>query len=292
MTLAFARYIAPAERYPQAWRLFLGLLLILAIYALGIAQLVFFATLFTGMDTGTFMSMLAAPKTPATTFFVLATFVPLLVGVFTAVAVLHGRSPATLFGPPAKVMREAGIAFSVMAVVLAAAGTLSFLSEGQIPNLPFRSWIVLLPLALLAFVIQTGTEEIVFRGYLQQQLAARYKSRIIWMLAPSLIFGMVHFSPAYPLPTALYAVGAATLFGLLAADLTTQAGSIGPAWGMHLANNVFAALILAPQDTIEGLALFVRPYSMTDEVVSLSTVVTHGIVLTLTWLVIRRLIRR
>ncbi|MEL7345400.1 MAG: CPBP family intramembrane glutamic endopeptidase, partial [Pseudomonadota bacterium] len=131
-----------------------------------------------------------------------------------------------------------------------------------------------------------------FRGYLQQQLAARYKSRIIWMLAPSLIFGLVHFSPTFPLTTALYAVGAATAFGLIAADLTVQSGSIGPAWGMHFANNCFAALILAPRDTIEGLSLFLTPYSMADEVIAPATVIVHATVLIVTWWVIRRLIRR
>ncbi|MEL7345073.1 MAG: hypothetical protein AAFN59_09475 [Pseudomonadota bacterium] len=108
--LAFSRFIAPAQQTPAAWRLLLGFLLILAIYALGIAQLVFGAVLVTGMDSASFMASIQIPKTPATTYFVLATFIPLLIGVFTAAAVLHGRGPATLIGPAAKTVRHFGIA--------------------------------------------------------------------------------------------------------------------------------------------------------------------------------------
>ena len=291
--LAFSRFILPAERAPQAWKLLLGIVLILVIYALGIAQLVFGAVLITGTSADVFMSMIQVPKTPGTTYFVLATFIPLLIGIFTAAAVIHGRGPMSLICPPGKTLRHFGVAFGVMAVVLAVAGTASFLTAETIPNLSFPTWAMLLPLSLLGFLIQTGTEEILFRGYMQQQLAARYKSRVIWLLGPSLIFGLMHFSPTLPLPTVLYAIGAATLFGLIAADLTAQSGSIGPAWGMHFANNCFAALILAPRDTIEGLALFLTPYSMIDESsLSVGTVVVHATVLLSTWWVIRRLIRR
>ncbi len=47
-----------------------------------------------------------------------------------------------------------------------------------------------------ACLIQTGAEELVFRGYLQQQLAARFASPLIWMVLPALIFGAVHYDPA------------------------------------------------------------------------------------------------
>jgi DNA-directed RNA polymerase subunit RPC12/RpoP len=43
-------------------------------------------------------------------------------------------------------------------------------------------------------LIQTGAEEVLFRGYLQQQLAARFASPIAWMVLPSAIFAL----PALP----------------------------------------------------------------------------------------------
>ena len=109
--LAFSRFILPAERAPQAWKLLLGIVLILVIYALGIAQLVFGAVLITGTSADVFMSMIQVPKTPGTTYFVLATFIPLLIGIFTAAAVIHGRGPMSLIGPPGKTLRHFGVAF-------------------------------------------------------------------------------------------------------------------------------------------------------------------------------------
>lgn len=290
--LAFARFIAPARRYPQAWRLLLGLVLTAVVYALGVAQLILLALLVTGGEFQVFLTTLTTPKTPGNVLFLLSTFLPMMIGVFTAAAVLHNRGPGTLIGPAAKVLREGGIAVAVMAVVLGLGAALFWLSYTPLPGLPFATWAVLLPLGLLGLLIQTGTEEIVFRGYLQQQLAARYKSRVIWMVAPALIFGAIHYNPAYGQGAAFYAMGAAALFGLVAADLTARSGSLGPAWGMHFANNVFAVLILATQDTIEGLALFRTPYSLAEDALSPAVMVADAAMLILTWLVIRRLIRR
>ena len=43
-------------------------------------------------------------------------------------------------------------------------------------NLSLGQQLPWLPAALLGMVIQTGTEELIFRGYLQQSLAARFRS--------------------------------------------------------------------------------------------------------------------
>jgi membrane protease YdiL (CAAX protease family) len=52
-----------------------------------------------------------------------------------------------------------------------------------------------LPLALVGVLIQTGAEEVLFRGYMQQQLAARFSSPILWMVLPSAIFAALHYQP-------------------------------------------------------------------------------------------------
>ena len=97
-------------------------------------------------------------------------------------------------------------------------------------NMAVSTWLLWLPVALVAVVLQTGAEELLFRGYLQSQLAARFRSQAIWLLIPSILFGFAHFGPGLPLNAALGYVVFATLFGLMAADLTSRTGTIGDHW--------------------------------------------------------------
>jgi len=118
--------------------------------------------------------------------------------------------------------------------------------------------------ALVALAIQTGAEELVFRGYLQQQLAARFASPVVWALLPSVGFGMLHYDPATLGANAWLVVGATGLFGLIAADLTARSGTLGMAWGLHFANNFVALALIAPLGDLSGLALFRVPFAMDD----------------------------
>ncbi|MCB1313789.1 MAG: CPBP family intramembrane metalloprotease, partial [Sedimentitalea sp.] len=132
------------------------------------------------------------------------------------------------------------------------------------PNLPPATWALLLPLSLGAVLIQAGTEELLFRGYIQQALAARFSSPLVWMVLPSALFALGHYLPAEAgqnaLPIALWS----GIFGVLMADLTARAGTLGPAIAVHLVNNVSALLIVSLPDTLSGLSLFTVPYSMSD----------------------------
>ncbi len=123
------------------------------------------------------------------------------------------------------------------------------------------AWLVLLPVALLALLVQVGTEELFFRGYLQQQLACLSRSRWAWMVFPSVLFGALHYWNGFgPADGVIWAVWAG-LLGLACADLTARTGNLGAAIGLHLANNAFALLLYAVADwPASGLALFVYPY--------------------------------
>ena len=56
----------------------------------------------------------------------------------------------------------------------------------------------------------------------------------------------------------------AGMFGLLMADLTARAGTLGPAIAVHLANNASALLLVSLPDSLNGLALYVTPIPMSD----------------------------
>jgi len=128
----------------------------------------------------------------------------------------------------------------------------------------FSTWIVLLPFAAGAVLIQTSAEEILFRGYLQQSLAARFRSPLIWVGVPSALFAAGHYAPGIAGDNALLVAVWSCVFGVLAADLTARSGTLGPAIALHFFNNVISLLIISLPDTLSGLALYLLPYDMSD----------------------------
>jgi membrane protease YdiL (CAAX protease family) len=133
--------------------------------------------------------------------------------------------------------------------------------DGTIMAKPVALWLLTLFPGLLALLIQTTAEEVFFRGYIQQMLAAYSPNRLIWLVLPNVAFGLIHFSSATgAVDGALWVIFAAGL-GLACADLTARHGTIGPAIGLHLANNAFAFFAIGiagrPQS---GFALYMLPY--------------------------------
>jgi membrane protease YdiL (CAAX protease family) len=131
-------------------------------------------------------------------------------------------------------------------------------------NLSFGLWAVLLPLSLVAVFVQISAEEVFFRGYLQQQLGARFRSPLVWMLLPSILFAFGHYQPLEAGQNAVMITIWAGLFGLLMADLTARSGTIGPAIAVHFMNNVAALLLTSLPDSLGGLSLFHTPFGMED----------------------------
>jgi hypothetical protein len=143
----------------------------------------------------------------------------------------------------------AGIVFAVLGVSL---GLWSFQYDA-VPNLPVSIWALLLPLTLLGLVVQTGAEEVLFRGYMQSQLAARFRSPIAWLRDPKPAVRDRALRSHAAGDNAWLVVGVGRDVRSSAADLTARTGSIGAAWGFHFANNTVAIAILSTGGTITGL---------------------------------------
>ncbi len=290
---AFAQFVAPARARPQLWRLMLGLPVALGIY-LGFVVLLFVA-LWLGLgtqDTARWIDRIISASTPTATLLLLLTFLGMGLGAITAARLMHARAPATLFGPMPRVLRDFAIAGAIAAVILGGGAALWFTRFDAAPGLGITLWLSFLPLALVGVLIQTGAEELLFRGYLQQQLAARFSNPLAWLVLPSVLFGLVHFDPAGAGGTAWLIVAAAALFGLAAADLTRATGSIGAAWGFHFVNNTIALLILATQGTLPGLALYLTPYGIDDTQLIRGLVLGDMLAMGVTWGAIRLALRR
>ena len=293
MTPYFDRFVEPARPRNQLWRLVVGTIVIFAIYMFFIVLVFGVAGAVLGPEDSTRLaSGISSPDTPMSAFLLLATFPGAALGTFLVVKLLHKRPVGTLFGRRANVLRgflaAAALTLGLSVVYLALWG----LWYDPVANLPFMAWLGYLPFLLVALLVQTGTEEIVFRGYLMQQLAARFRSPVIWFVLPALAFAALHYDPTNPVQTNILVILAVSVFGFAAADLTRLTGNIGAAWGFHFINNVLAIGILSLDGTITGLALYVTPYN-TVEIAHRPVLLVVDVVATMiAWLVLRRLIRR
>jgi uncharacterized protein len=213
---AFERFVLPARTRPQLWRLVVGLILAIVIYTLWVIAVLAAAwfTIGEGRNPTVWASGIAEADEPVGTLILLLTFVGMALGPMLVARWIHKRPAGSLFGPRVRTLRDfaiaAGIVFAVLGVSL---GLWSFQYDA-VPNLPVSLWLLLLPLTLLGLVVQTGAEEVLFRGYLQSQLAARFRSPIAWLVIPSLLFGIVHFDPTRAGDNAWLVVASAATFGL------------------------------------------------------------------------------
>ena len=150
---------------------------------------------------------------------------------------------------------------------------------------------------MLALLIQTGSEELLYRGYLQQRIAVLMPHPAAWLILPNIPFALAHWSWYAPgFENAAYLIWA-FCFGLAASDLTARSGSLAPAMGMHLANNAYAFLFYAEEGGPDsGLSLILIAPS--DQIIpaadSLYVTGLPGelLLLGLTWAAARLAIRR
>ncbi|MFK7940222.1 MAG: lysostaphin resistance A-like protein [Roseovarius sp.] len=148
-------------------------------------------------------------------------------------------------------------------------------------------WLLYLPLTLIGVLIQTSAEELVFRGYLQSQLAARFKSAKVWIVLPSLLFGMLHFNPNVDETAAWIVVVWAFCFGLAAADLTARTGTLGAAIALHFVNNAFVMAFVAAENDFDGAALFTMPFDISDTDLMITWMPIEFMILLCGWLIAR-----
>lgn len=259
---AHAAFVAPARARPDLWRLLLGLILTMVVYALGIGAIFLGIAAVSGLDGAqTWMLAMADGTGPTGTLLLLATFIGMALGPMIAVRLLHARPARGLFGPRSRTLRDFCVVLLICAAVYAVSSLLPLPGAPPQPNLEPAIWFSFLPLAIMGVLLQTGAEEILFRGYLQQQLAARFASPVMWMVLPSALFALLHYQPDIMGDNTWLMIGAVFVFSLLAADLTAVTGSIGAAWGMHFANNALAILVVSADGPLSGLALYTAPIS-------------------------------
>ncbi len=106
--------------------------------------------------------------------------------------------------------------------------------------------------------IQTGLEEVVFRGYLLQGLALVFKNGIVPLIICSLLFGLAHMSNpevqrfGWGIMLPYY-----VCFAFFMGAITLLDEGLELAFGIHFANNLISSLLISsPNSVIKTYSFF------------------------------------
>ncbi len=292
---AHAGFVAPARETSEIWRLIVGLALAFAIILIG-APLIW-QVLYFGLSEDAYRVLYDdsnAMLLPQSLLLMLFSFGFVWLAIAAVTVMVHLRRPETLIGPPTIAWMQAKFVLVALGLLFAALFLLPpYRHDPPLQDgLDMGRWIAFLVPAIVAIFIQTSAEEVLFRGYIQQQLAARFSNPLVWLLIPSVLFGLAHYAPTSYGGNAWLVVIWAAVFGLLAADLTARAGTLGPAIALHFVTNISAILLVAPQGEMSGLALYQYGFSAMDEAVVRSYLPIDFAVMLVAWLTARLALRR
>ncbi|HLA54330.1 MAG TPA: CPBP family intramembrane glutamic endopeptidase [Flavitalea sp.] len=107
------------------------------------------------------------------------------------------------------------------------------------------SFIPLVLISVLIIPLQASFEEIMFRGYLAQGIAAWTRSRWVALVVPSLLFGLLHIgNPEIKEHGFWVAMPSYVLFGLAFGLIAILDDGIETVMGAHAINNIFGSVFI------------------------------------------------
>jgi membrane protease YdiL (CAAX protease family) len=155
------------------------------------------------------------------------------------------------------------------------------------------SWLPMLLVVAVAFFVQAATEEMVYRGYLAQFVAAFSRSPLLILGIPAFVFALPHFGNVAG-STGLLGLLPYIVMGLMYGLLAWRSGSLWMSAGVHLGNNWFITMFVGnASEKIPKLSLFTIHGSTSAPELVVGTIVQALVVICLAEVVMRkkRLIR-
>jgi len=265
---AFEAYVEPARARAELWRLLPGMVIILGLWLFWTVLVLVLYTIVkaaAGAPSNLVfdrMVKLVEGQSPEQIAWVLATFIGVWPALWLVLSGLHGRSFASLFSAAGSVSAAGfGVGLALAAGFFAISLGVAILLDGppQATGIDMSTWALwIVPIALLV-IGQASAEEAVFRGYLLQQLAARFSNPLIWGVGPSSLFGFLHFSGSLPGITPYLYVTATFLFGLAAAVLVWRSGGLAMAMGLHTGINLLGLGVVGLEGVMAGAQIWRFP---------------------------------
>jgi membrane protease YdiL (CAAX protease family) len=245
----FHQWVDAARPREQLWRTLLGAVIVVAVwFAWSMAVLMIAGS--SGMISGSAVGSLMNGGRVGFSYIgiysllgvVMVTFFGLWLGVWAAARWVHKRKPAGVISLTGRISRREfaiGSAIAAIYVALSAIGATLMGSAPSWSGVDLGAWAVGTLCLLPLIFVQSAGEELFFRGYLTQQLAARFNHPLVWGLVPSVAFGLAHLGNAGGDPQlTIYYVVATGLIGLILAATVWRTGGLAAAMGFHTVNNL------------------------------------------------------
>ena len=258
------RLVAPARNKSDILRLIFGLVMITMLYMVMVMLGGHVVSVIMGDAWMQAIATSPGLTSPGQMLTILGSFGFMIIAVCLVVILLHHRSPITLIGGFRIATVQFFKAMRNLLPYIALLVVFAFMAEDLQQNLTLGLWLSILPLTLLFLLVQVSAEELIFRGYLQSQLAALNLHKSVWVLLPAILFGLLHYDPIIMKSAAPWVVLWSICFGVLAGDLTARSGTLGPAVAFHFAINFLSIGVVGIGDYLGGLNLYFYPFSITD----------------------------
>ncbi|MBE9031503.1 CPBP family intramembrane metalloprotease [filamentous cyanobacterium LEGE 11480] len=180
-------------------------------------------------------------------------FIALMLGIFLAVKLLHGRSFRSLISPMgqfslSRFLTGYTLWFGLLGITLLVSYALSP-GDFQWTFDPMQ-WGMLLIASLLLTPIQIAAEELFCRAYLMQGLGLLTRNRFVLVSLPSLLFALGHFSNPEMARGAVWMALLYWSLGVFLALLTLRDNRLELALGIHAAQNMFVLLVANTADSV------------------------------------------
>ena len=268
---SFDAWVDGARPRTQLWRTLVGVLVIAVVWILWtilvMAVYLVVAVALWRQDVQTAADQLSTGATPIIVLVMLSTFIGMWLGVALALRLLHkGQKVESLFSAEGRIRwRQFGIGVAIIigyAVISLGVYQIAGMNGGAYRNdISITTWLIfLLPMIVLLF-LQSSGEELVFRGYIMQHLAGRFRHPLVWGLLPAFGFGALHYANGSFAEYSIYYVAVTVLFGLIAAVTVWRTGSISTGMGMHTANNFLGFMVAGTNDSMTSTPLYLSPVS-------------------------------
>ncbi len=207
-----------------------------------------------------------------------------LVAIFVLIKPFHKRSYMTLFSGTSSIRwKRFFVGAFIWLILISADLALSYFIDPDNFKFNFNanSFLILFIVSIVLIPIQASTEEIMFRAYMAQGVAAISKNRILVIIIPSVLFGLMHsFNPEIKEYGFWIMMPQYIIIGLLFGLITVLDDGIELAMGAHSINNVFSSLMVTSKASVlQTDAVFFQ--ENIDNVWSLISLIIFSVIFTL-----------
>lgn len=207
-------------------------------------------------------------------------FLPFAVMTALCTKFLHGRKVSSLITPFPKIKwRVIGLAFIIWFLLNILQQVIGFLLRPGEYKLTFTPEVLMqLPVLVALTILQAGTEELVFRGYLLQGMSKFCKNTIVLASINGVLFGAAHLGNNEVATNVALGFFVYFSVGFFYTLTTIKSWGLEISLGSHIAQNVFAGSFVNYADgTLTTSSIFTIQHSdVLFELLSYWAIATMG----------------